>query len=186
MTNLRVTDIEVDTDNALVTANVNGEEIIIDLTRKVGEDILPLVERMVHLLGRKLDTAVADNCMECIGACCTEWRINVDSEDVDNLARGLGIPVAEVDREYIDPSFDLSGGGRSLQLRHVADSRFPGETRCKLLTVTPGTKASCAVGRCSVYEHRPKTCREYPAHGCEQFVPATKLVRGDTPRVEKT
>jgi Fe-S-cluster containining protein len=182
----RIASLSIDLDSGMLEASLDGgDSLVVDLTRKVGADCVEHVEALVALCGKKKSTAVEDNCMECVGACCTEWRINIDMADVERLAKGTGREVDDLINEHVDPSFDYSGGDRVYQLRHVADDRFEGKTRCKFLSVQPATAKKNAVGRCSVYEHRPKTCREFPAHSCEQFVPASKLRRGDLPVVDK-
>jgi Fe-S-cluster containining protein len=176
--------IEIDTDTGLLTAEVGNEQVVVDLNRPPGTNLRVLVQDMVHdLLGRK-DTGGQDNCDHCIGACCTGWRINLGASDVVRLAEGLGKPYDYVVDNYTDPSFDLSGDGRGLQLRHVADDRFPKGSRCKFLGVKVN-KDKIAVGRCTIYEHRPETCREYPAYNCDEFIPAARLYRRDEPTVEK-
>lgn len=175
--------IEIDLDSGLLTADVGKDQVVVDLNRPPGRRLRNLVMEMVHDVQGRRYTGGQDNCDHCIGACCTGWRVNISTSDARRIARGLDIGYQQVLADFTDPAFDLTGDGRTLQLRHVEDTRFPKGTRCKLLSVRE--KDGIAIGRCSIYEHRPETCREYPAHNCDEFIPAERLYRRDDPTVDK-
>lgn len=97
-------------------------------------------------------TKPAYDCLECPAYCCTYEEIPVSAYDVKRLARGLDLTPAQVERRYTK-----KGGDGKRVLRHRKDGIYP--TACTFLDQeTRG---------CTVYEHRPKICREFPSsHRC--------------------
>lgn len=99
-------------------------------------------------------------CTEC-GNCCSDTIVPISHEDVLRLMKGTGWKASELVAFYTENDFDdkgeglqfinLDGGRRTLGLR----KRFDKEN----------DRGSCAHfkdNRCSVYEHRPVTCRVWP------------------------
>jgi Fe-S-cluster containining protein len=78
------------------------------------------------------------DCLSC-GNCCKTLQIVVDDKDIKRLARRLGVSVPEFNRRYIGIAEDTT-------------KHFQG-TPCPFL----------GEGNvCSVYEDRPRACRDYP------------------------
>jgi Fe-S-cluster containining protein len=99
-------------------------------------------------------------CTEC-GNCCSDTIVPVSHEDVARLMKGTGLKARDVCAFYKTEDFDdageglqwinLDGGRRTLGLR----KRFDKEN----------DRDACGFfkdNRCSVYEHRPVTCRVWP------------------------
>jgi uncharacterized protein len=91
------------------------------------------------------------NCAKCPGFCCTYPRIEVTDQDIARLARRFGVDPATARRRYTKKG--LEPGERVL--RHRQDALF--QSSCRFLH--PDTR------RCTVYEHRPGACRDYPGTG---------------------
>lgn len=88
------------------------------------------------------------NCLKCPGYCCSYPRIPVTDADVARLAGRFGIPPEEARRRFTKRGQDE--GERVL--RHTHDPIF--DSSCRFLDVEKR--------RCTIYEHRPDACREYP------------------------
>jgi hypothetical protein len=88
------------------------------------------------------------NCANCPAYCCSYPQIPVSPADERRLARGLGLSLADVRRKITKKG--LEEGTRVL--RHQSDHIF--ETVCRFLDPV--------ARRCTIYEHRPEACRDYP------------------------
>jgi uncharacterized protein len=77
------------------------------------------------------------DCTAC-GNCCRTLQVVVDDTDIRRLARGLCLPPRELERRYVKQAPD--------GVKHMA------RTPCPFLEGN----------RCSVYEDRPKSCRDFP------------------------
>jgi Fe-S-cluster containining protein len=99
------------------------------------------------------------SCPGCNGHCCSVYRVGVNGNDTQRIARSLLLPVESfAGLMPVDPGargavrLDDSEQHWALELHH----RDSGP--CVLLVeLLDGT------GRCGVYEHRPGSCRVYPA-----------------------
>jgi len=171
----KVDDIEIDMGLGLVRCKVGTEDVTVDLLRPHAKHLLALVREMAADLSTRVHTGGEDNCADCVGECCTGWAMPITEADVARLAKGLGITDKQVKERHVD-SYSDAQGLTPYQLRHVADKRFNAGQRCKFLGVTVN-KDGIAVGRCTIYEHRPQVCRDYPAHNCDKWIPATALLR---------
>jgi uncharacterized protein len=89
----------------------------------------------------------AYDCARCPGYCCTYARIAVEPGDVARLALRFGLTAEEAARR-----FTTRGAPGERILRHKPDRIFG--TACRFL--------DARTRRCTVYEHRPGVCREYP------------------------
>jgi len=99
-------------------------------------------------------------CTEC-GNCCSDTIVPVTDEDVRRMMHGTGLKAGDVATFYKKSDFDdggeglefanLDGGRRTLGLRKRMDKEN-GREACKFFKDN----------RCSVYEHRPVTCRVWP------------------------
>lgn len=91
------------------------------------------------------------NCARCPGFCCTYPRIPVTDRDVARLATRFGIGPEAARRR-----FTKKGGEPGERvLRHRHDVLF--QSACRFLDEQ--------TRRCTVYEHRPQACRDYPGTG---------------------
>ncbi len=99
-------------------------------------------------------------CTDC-GNCCTDTIVPVTSEDVARLVKGTGLAAADVAQFYKASEFEDEGvglhfvkldvGSRVMGLKKRFDEKDEREA-CKFFKDN----------RCSVYEHRPVTCRVWP------------------------
>ena len=96
----------------------------------------------------------AIDCTQCAN-CCRSLDVYLTPEDADRLADGLHIPVDQVETRYVE-HYDAEQVGEWGRFR---------ERPCAFLN-----------GKlCSVYAHRPETCRTYPA-----FTPDFRWTLDDT------
>ena len=87
------------------------------------------------------------DCKKCPGYCCTYPLIALDKRDVERLARHFGIAFEQAKRK-----FTVERWGHKYSMRRKADKIFG--MACRFFD----TKKR----RCTVYEARPSTCRDYP------------------------
>lgn len=88
------------------------------------------------------------NCSACPAYCCTYPRIVVTDRDIARLARRF-----DISKEKARKRFTKKGEEKGERvLRHREDEIFG--TACRFLDLE--TRA------CTVYEHRPRICREFP------------------------
>ena len=89
------------------------------------------------------------DCTDCIGYCCSIYdRVDVSKKDLKRLARYHDVTVEEAEELYTT----TVDGYRSL--KKVDDLIF--EKTCTFLDQTTRL--------CTIYEGRPKACREFPVH----------------------
>lgn len=88
------------------------------------------------------------DCSKCPGYCCSYALIEVGKRDIKRLAKHFGITEAEALRRHT--KYDKPTKTRTL--RHQKDEHF-GQI-CHLFDTEKR--------RCTVYEARPATCRDYP------------------------
>jgi hypothetical protein len=96
----------------------------------------------------------AIDCTACAN-CCRGLAVYLVPEDAQRLAAGLHIPLDEIETRFIDRD-------------SAAQVEEWGKFRDKPCAFLRGTL-------CSVYEHRPETCRLYP-----QFTPDFRWTLADT------
>jgi uncharacterized protein len=95
------------------------------------------------------------DCLQCPAYCCSYPNVPVSTRDVERLARRFGLPV-----EVAAQRFTKKGVDGMQVLRHKADHIFP--STCRFLDQE--------TRQCTVYEDRPKMCRDFPAtHRCGYF-----------------
>lgn len=146
-----------------------GDEVYIDVARD--PELAGLIKRIGEIVLARKETAGEDNCGQCTGNCCTAnaWsHINLTQEDVDRLVRHLNDGDTSGWLENFDNSDVLSDQVYAFKFK---DADIQGGKCCPFLDVKDG------VGRCSVYEARPRVCREFPAWNCHSFIPISSLVR---------
>ncbi len=96
----------------------------------------------------------AIDCTQCAN-CCRHLDVYLTAADAERLAQGLMISLDEIEEHYIDHD----------EARQVGEWGKFSTSPCALLSGK----------RCSVYEHRPETCRTYPA-----FTPDFRWTLQDT------
>lgn len=99
-------------------------------------------------------------CTEC-GNCCSDTLVPITGDDLRRLMKGTGLPASEIADFYLSTDFEdggdglqfinMDGGRKALGLRKAFDKENDREA-CKFFKDN----------RCSVYEHRPVTCRVWP------------------------
>jgi len=94
----------------------------------------------------------AIDCKQCAN-CCRSLDVYLVEDDASRLAEGLLIPLAEIETRYVDPAAEVEEWGKLRQ------------RPCVFL------KGNL----CSVYQHRPESCRVYPA-----FTPDFRWTLEDT------
>ena len=88
------------------------------------------------------------SCSKCPAFCCTYSEIEVTPRDIERLARHFGVSYAAAEER-----FTKEDAKKSLRMmRHRKDSVF--DSACMMLDQDKR--------RCTVYEARPKVCRQYP------------------------
>lgn len=88
------------------------------------------------------------NCDKCPAYCCTYARIIVTDSDIARMARRFKITPATAKERFTKPGYEP--GERVL--RHRSDAIF--QTACRFL--------DAETRRCTIYEHRPEVCRDFP------------------------
>ena len=94
------------------------------------------------------------DCSKCPAYCCTYPQIPVSLYDVRRLGKRFGLNEEQAERRFTKKAAD---GTRIM--RHKVDHVFP--TACQFLDQE--------TRQCTVYEHRPKICREFPTHRCGYY-----------------
>lgn len=88
------------------------------------------------------------DCTKCLAYCCSIYeRVKVTPRDLKRIAKHFGLSVEEAGKRYIKFYRNVE-----MNLRRKQDPVL-GECCIFLDTKTRG---------CTIYEARPKTCREYP------------------------
>lgn len=102
------------------------------------------------------------NCNKCPGYCCSYPNIELAEGDLERLAAHLGMTEAEVRKRHTAKSTaeddgesgvnGKNGKERKRALKHADDEYFG--TICAFLDQE--------TRQCTIYEARPKICREFP------------------------
>ena len=91
------------------------------------------------------------DCKEC-GNCCRNLDVQLGEDDLERLANGIHVPIAEIRENVLIQASD--------------DPDIVGIFKAKPCSFLKGNL-------CSVYEHRPTSCRDYP-----QFTPDFRWMLG--------
>ena len=97
-------------------------------------------------MAKKLN--VLYNCDACPAYCCSYPRIIVTARDIARLGERFGLTPEEAERKLTKAGYEK--GERIL--RHRKDRIFG--SACRFL--------DDETRRCTVYEHRPQVCRDFP------------------------
>lgn len=96
------------------------------------------------------------NCLECAN-CCKTLGPAIYDKDIDRIAKALRIKPSEVVDHYLKIDEDGDYVFRSMPCPFLMPDNY-----------------------CSIYEHRPKACREYPHTDRKKFVQIYKLTVKNT------
>jgi len=88
------------------------------------------------------------SCDKCPAYCCTYSDIEVGTRDIDRLARHFDLTFAKAEARFTK----MDSEGKVKILRHKKDTIF--DSSCMFL--------DSEKRRCTIYEARPGTCRQYP------------------------
>lgn len=134
-------DLIIDLDQIAQLAEERRDEFDVMRYMLIIDDELSdkLIDEWVIEIAEPIIKAI--DCTEC-GNCCRSLDVYLTPDDAQQLADGLAIPVEAIIEDYIDCE-----GARKFQEWGKFRSR-----PCAFLKDN----------RCSVYPHRPETCRVYP------------------------
>jgi len=90
------------------------------------------------------------DCTKCPGYCCSYPVIEVRDRDAIRIARHFDLPL-----EAAEKKFFKSGHGYKRMMRRKKDTHF-GKT-CQFFDIE--------ARRCTIYEARPSSCRNFPGEG---------------------
>ena len=88
------------------------------------------------------------SCLKCPGYCCTYTEIEVNTRDIERLARHFDLTYAQAEDRFTK----LDAKGKVRMMRHRKDSIF--DSICMMFDQEKR--------RCTVYLARPGVCRKYP------------------------
>lgn len=115
------------------------------------------------------------DCLKCVAYCCTYTHIPVTKRDAARLARHFGVTPEAAEKRYTK-----KGDKENPRvLRHTEDPHF--ETSCMFLDKE--------TRNCTVYEARPKICRDFPTQsrcGYYEFLKFEREVQDDPTWVATT
>ncbi|NWG71521.1 MAG: YkgJ family cysteine cluster protein [Parvularculaceae bacterium] len=115
------------------------------------------------------------NCLNCPAYCCSYALIPVTDFDLKRLAKHFGISVKTAERKYTK----YGDAEYPRVLRHAADEHF--KSACMFLDQE--------TRRCTVYEGRPRICRDFPTQsrcGYYEFLKFERDVQDDRDWVATT
>ena len=95
-----------------------------------------ILDALVHEILAEVTAAI--DCTTCAN-CCREMGVAVESEEIERLARHMGISAEEFESRHVATDNDYG-------------EKFMPETPCPFLGGT----------LCTIYEDRPSVCREFP------------------------
>ena len=98
--------------------------------------------------GKPKKAKLGYDCTKCPAYCCTYDWIPVTKHDIVRLGKRFGLDYEQARKKFTKY---VKSYGRDV-LRHQEDHIF--KSRCQFLHKTER--------RCTVYEHRPAICRQYP------------------------
>lgn len=115
------------------------------------------------------------DCLKCTAYCCTYTHIPVNKSDVKRLAKHFGISEAKAEKRFTKYGDKAS----PRVLRHKDDEHFV--TACMFLDQK--------TRNCTIYEGRPKICRDFPTQsrcGYYDFLMFEREVQDDPEWVATT
>ena len=88
------------------------------------------------------------NCLKCPGYCCTYTEIEVNTRDIERLAKHFDLTYAQAEDRFTKSD----AKGKIRMMRHRKDTVF--DSICMMFDQEKR--------RCTVYHARPGVCRKYP------------------------
>jgi uncharacterized protein len=88
------------------------------------------------------------SCLKCPGYCCTYTEIEVNTRDIERLAKHFDLSYAKAEDRFTK----LDAKGKVRMMRHRKDTIF--DSICMMFDQEKR--------RCTVYQARPGVCRKYP------------------------
>ena len=105
-------------------------------------------------------------CISCASkACCTALSADISTGEALGLARVTGLPIGKFATDRAAATLrrlGLSGGAVSAATRRHLDTFNASHT----LIQGPTGGVFLSAGVCTVYQHRPRVCREYTVDRC--------------------
>lgn len=123
----------------LTDANLNAFEVMGYMIEYFEDIPDEEIDRIVEEVAAPIRAAI--DCTQC-GNCCRALQVHLSQEDVQQLSDGIHIPVQQIITEYITHE-DCAEIGEWGRFKHQPCAFLKGSV-------------------CSVYAHRPETCRAYP------------------------
>jgi len=116
-------------------------------------------------------------CATCHGGCCRAFAVPVSGADILRITSGVGLSFWDVACRWEDPHAEITRGSAprfhfadspqipyAICLLHEASRSFPGTTKCRFLRERETSdEHPLPTAECSIYGHRPGTCRSFPA-----------------------
>lgn len=115
-------------------------------------------------------------CHGCHSGCCRAFAVPVSGADILRIERAHHVPMEAFIHRWEDPEDAISSGVAphfyfedqpdfpfTICLKPEVSQTFKKATRCHFLVEEPPTKDHpWGMAHCSIYEHRPLTCRVFP------------------------
>lgn len=175
---MRINELSLSDDELKVTVlddEGKASQVHIDLYRH--DEVSHIVDDLRGAIDRFVKTAEQTNCGRCTGACCTRAAhtfVEVTMPDIIRMAGALKLTTKEFISKYVKVNRSPTSGAYGVfEFSKTNNAVVTDEKRtCPFLRVDKqGT------GLCSIYESRPRTCREYSAASCEMYIPRASLLK---------
>lgn len=184
-----VTSIDIDVDDQTISASFTAEaapgfpvELDYSFNPETDHELADALTALTTIIAKRIHEPIHVErelkCDRCTAACCTQYpQIVLYAQDVPGLLEATGLPHEQALRE----AKIIVGHGSGSVIGYLGRIDAEGidgvedESACGFLTWTKQ-----GVGRCSIYQHRPYTCRGYTEHDCEERrdpVPALYKIR---------
>ncbi len=154
---LRMTALIIDLDQLKQLANQHHDDFeVMRYLLEIDDDLPDTdLDAVVTTLAQPIIDAI--DCTQCAN-CCRSLDVYLTESDAQRLAAGIPIPVAEISTRYIDHK------------AAVAEGEW-GQFRARPCAFLAGNL-------CTVYEHRPESCRIYPVFTPDFRWTLTDLIAG--------
>jgi Fe-S-cluster containining protein len=139
---------------ARVNENYQFRQFIKHHPRLSSEQVDGIVHKLEQKVWQKIDCTTCANC-------CREVAPTFSQSDIDRLAGHLGVSNSELIEKYLKPTESTEENPWIMR-----------QTPCPFL----------ADSRCTVYEHRPENCRDYPYLHKDEFTSRTLSMIGRIPQ----
>ncbi len=101
------------------------------------------MDLVVHSLHEKYSAAI--DCLQC-ARCCKELGPRIEEKDVERMAKALRLKYTDVESQYLKVDEDGDKVFKMMPCPFLAEDNY-----------------------CTIYESRPKACREYPHTDRKRF-----------------